>query len=109
MVKMEEPVMNEIQNHAKQFVYVGCRTTEERNARGKGIKVFEIQPDGEWKLIQTVKNLVNPSYLCKDITGKYLYTIHGDFSEISAFSVDEKTGMLTYIYRWKKSGSSFCR
>ena len=97
MVKMEEPVMNEIQNHAKQFVYVGCRTTEERNARGKGIKVFEIQPDGEWKLIQTVKNLVNPSYLFKDITRKYLYTIHGDFSEISAFSVDEKTGMLTYI------------
>lgn len=81
----------------KKFAYVGCRTTKERNARGKGIKVFEIRPEGEWKLIQTVGNLTNPSYLCKDQTGKFLYTIHGDFSEISAFSIDEKTGMLTYL------------
>ena len=32
------------------FVYVGCRTTKERKARGKGIKVFEIQKDGKWEL-----------------------------------------------------------
>ena len=81
----------------KRFVYVGCRTTKERNARGKGIKVFEIQPDETWNLIQTVENLENPSYLCKDTTGKFLYTIHGDFSEISSFSVDEETGKLTYM------------
>lgn len=81
----------------KRFAYVGCRTTKERNARGKGIKVFEMQPDGTWNLIQTVENLENPSYLCKDTTGKFLYTIHGDFSEISSFSVDEETGKLIYI------------
>lgn len=88
--------MNEMSNR-RRFAYVGCRTTEERKARGKGIKVFEIQPDEAWNLIQTVENLVNPSYLCKDTTGKFLYTIHGDFSEISSFSVDEKTGKLAYI------------
>ena len=27
----------------KQFAYVGCRTTKERNARGKGIRIFEIE------------------------------------------------------------------
>lgn len=24
------------------YAYVGCRTTRERNARGKGLKVYEI-------------------------------------------------------------------
>ena len=32
----------------KQFAYVGCRTTKERNARGKGIRIFEIE-NGTWK------------------------------------------------------------
>lgn len=35
----------------KRIVYVGCRTTEERNARGKGIQVFEIGQKEEWKKI----------------------------------------------------------
>lgn len=80
-----------------RYAYVGCRTTKERNARGKGIKVFEIGENGEWKLIQTVGNLVNPSYLCTDQTGKFLYTVHGDYSEISSFSVEEATGKLCLI------------
>lgn len=88
----------------KRIAYVGCRTTEERNARGKGIQVFEIGQKEEWKKIQTVEKLVNPSYLCKDQTGKFLYTIHGDFSEISAFSIDEKSGKLTYINRASTGG-----
>ena len=25
-----------------RYAYVGCRSTKERNARGKGLKVFEI-------------------------------------------------------------------
>ena len=27
----------------KQFAYVGCRTTKERKARGKGIRIFEVE------------------------------------------------------------------
>lgn len=81
----------------RRYAYVGCRTTKERNARGKGIKVFEIQENGEWNLIQLVENLVNPSYLCLDQTKRFLYTVHGDFSEISAFSIDEHTGKLAYL------------
>lgn len=61
-----------------QYAYVGCRTTKERNARGKGIKVFKILKNGEWELVQIVGNLVNPSYLCTDRTGKFMYTVHGD-------------------------------
>ena len=29
-----------------RYAYVGCQTTKERNARGEGLKTYEIQPDG---------------------------------------------------------------
>lgn len=79
----------------KQFAYIGCRTTKERNARGKGISVYEIT-DGNWKLLQIFSDLVNPSYLCMDETKRFLYTIHGDQSEISSFSIADD-GKITYI------------
>lgn len=72
---------------SKLYAYVGCRTTKERNARGKGIRVFEILPDNTWNAVQTLNAGENPSYLCMDRTGHFLYAIHGDFSEISSFSV----------------------
>ena len=35
------------------YAYVGCRTTKERNARGKGLKTYEIsESTGEWKELQ---------------------------------------------------------
>ena len=34
------------------YVYVGCRTTKERNARGKGLTVYGIRPDGGWEECQ---------------------------------------------------------
>lgn len=78
------------------YAYVGCRTTKERNARGKGIKVFQIQENKEWKLTQLVENLVNPSYFCFDQKQEYLYSIHGDFSEISAFKINPDNGHLIF-------------
>ncbi len=78
-----------------QIAYVGCRTTKERNARGKGISVYEIE-NGKWALKQIAKDLVNPSFLCMDRTEQYLYTIHGDKSEVSSFAIAED-GTLTYI------------
>ncbi|MDO5797615.1 MAG: lactonase family protein [Eubacteriales bacterium] len=80
-----------------KYAYVGCRTTKERNARGKGISVYQVDDTGKWELIQIVENLVNPSFLCLDKTGEFLYTIHGDKSEISSFSIDKATGKLFYI------------
>ncbi|MBR0249176.1 MAG: beta-propeller fold lactonase family protein, partial [Synergistaceae bacterium] len=78
----------------KKFAYVGCRTTKERNARGKGIKVFNAET---WGLLQTLEGLVNPSYLCFDKTGDFLYTIHGDFSEISSFRVNRENGNISLL------------
>lgn len=79
------------------YAYVGCRTTRERNARGKGLKVYQISDSGIWTEIQLVENLENPSYLCLDQTGEYLYTVHGDKEQVSSFRVDRDTGKLTYL------------
>ena len=76
------------------YAYIGCRTTKERNARGKGIRVYEIN-NGAWELKQIAKGQVNPSYLCLNEKQDRLYAIHGDFSEVSVYKVAED-GTLTY-------------
>lgn len=82
----------------KQFVYVGSRTTRERNARGNGIEVYESDcRTGLWRHLQTVEGLENPSYLCMDKTGQYLYTVHGDQRQASALKIDQASGKLTWI------------
>lgn len=89
------------------YAYVGCRTTKERNARGLGIQVYQVsQSTGEWKHIQTLENLVNPSYLAFDQTKNFLYSVHGDFSEISAFKVDMTSGKLSFINQVSTNGEN---
>lgn len=52
------------------FAYVGSRITRERNARGDGISVFQLdQLTGELVLVQAVGNLVDPSFLTLDASG----------------------------------------
>ena len=70
------------------IAYVGCRTTEHRNARGKGIRAFRIDEAGEWHEFQTLKTPEeNPSYQALDHTGKFLYSVHGDFTKASSYKV----------------------
>lgn len=77
------------------FAYVGSRTTRERNARGEGLSVFELDPrSGELERVQLVEGLVNPSYLLLDHSGERLYCVHGDQFEVSAFAVDRSSGQL---------------
>ncbi len=79
----------------RRYAYVGCRTTKERGARGKGIGVYRVTEHG-WEPVQVLEGQVNPSYLCLDRQKKHLYAVHGDFSQVSAYSVAED-GTLTYI------------
>ncbi|WP_343725718.1 beta-propeller fold lactonase family protein [Herbaspirillum huttiense] len=75
------------------FAYVGSRTTRERNARGDGISVYKVDvTNGNLELVQLVKDLVNPSFLALSRDGEFLYTVHGDLSDITAFKVDRATG-----------------
>jgi len=44
------------------YAYVGCRTTRERNARGEGIGVFDVEAKtGRLTFVQLLDGLVNPS------------------------------------------------
>lgn len=80
------------------FAYVGSRTTRERNARGDGINVYrEDAATGHLTHLQLVSGLANPSYLAFDRTRQFLYAVHGDLSDISAFRIDPATGRLTFI------------
>jgi 6-phosphogluconolactonase (cycloisomerase 2 family) len=89
------------------FAYVGCRTTRERNARGDGISVFKVDTvTGNLELVQLVKDLVNPSFFALSKDGQYLYTVHGDISDISAFKVDKMSGKLTFINRKSTHGKN---
>lgn len=76
------------------LAYVGCRTTTERNARGKGLCVYGVDAADRWEFIQLIEGLNNPSFLCLDATQSHLYAAHGDFSEVSSFAIEPSNGSL---------------
>ena len=79
-------------------VYVGCRTTRERNARGDGINLYRMEAaSGRWTHVQLVEGLPNPSFLALDRTGRFLYAVHGDTEEMSAFRIEPGSGHLTFL------------
>ena len=79
------------------YAYVGCRTTKERNARGKGLKTYEIsESTGEWKELQCLETEPNPSYQTLDLEKKYLYSVHGDITKVSSYKILED-GTLEYM------------
>jgi 6-phosphogluconolactonase len=89
------------------FAYVGSRTTRERNARGEGLSVFRVDPaTGIWTSVQVLRDLTNPSFLAFDRQRRFLYTVHGDLSEISAFRIDPQSGMLTFITQESTGGKN---
>jgi 6-phosphogluconolactonase (cycloisomerase 2 family) len=71
-----------------RFAYVGCRTSRERNAQGRGIQVYRIEADGRWQPHQRVDDLVNPSYLAFDRSRRFLHAVHGDSTEVSSFAIE---------------------
>ena len=88
----------------EKFAYIGCRTTKERKARGKGISVYKVDGDN-WELVQILEGQVNPSYLCLNKAQDRLYSIHGDFCQVSAFKIREN-GTLEYLNTVKTYGTN---
>ena len=66
------------------IAYVGCRTTRERGANGRGLSVFDVDAEGRWTQIQLVKGMVNPSFLVLDRHGDFLYAVHGDMTDVTS-------------------------
>jgi 6-phosphogluconolactonase (cycloisomerase 2 family) len=59
----------------------------ERHAQGRGLGVYRVAGEGQWKQIQLVEGLRNPSWLCLHPEEPVLYAVHGDFSQISTFDI----------------------
>jgi 6-phosphogluconolactonase len=89
------------------YAYVGSRTTRERNARGDGISIFTVDTErGTLGLVDVVGDLVNPSFLALSRSGDFLYAVHGDESEVSAFKIDRDTGLLSFVNRESTQGKN---
>ncbi|CAM6500779.1 lactonase family protein [Escherichia fergusonii] len=85
--------------------YIGTRTTALRNARGKGLSVWNINDDtGEWTQLQVLKEQENPSYLTFDNQQQFLYSVHGDYTDVTSYAIDETTGTLTFINKISLEG-----
>ena len=89
------------------FAYIGCRTSRERNAQGEGLSVYQFKPKtGKLSLIQLLKDLINPSYLCLNAKGDRLYVVHGDTTMISAYRVDQHTGTISALNHQDTEGKN---
>jgi 6-phosphogluconolactonase len=92
---------------ASYFAYVGCRTSRDRNARGDGITVYSVDAaTGRWQQVQLLPGLLNPSFLALSKDKRFLYTVHGDSSEISSFTIDAATGRITPLNQQSTQGKN---
>jgi 6-phosphogluconolactonase (cycloisomerase 2 family) len=77
--------------------YVGAFTTPQRKAHGDGINVYQIDPKNSvWTHLQLLKE-VNTSFLTIDRAQRFLYAVHADLDEVSAYSIDKQSGSLTAL------------
>ena len=89
------------------YVYTGCYTTKERGGHGEGINVYRFGiGTGHWSPVQQLTGLPNPSYLAFDRTRRFLYAVHGDSSDISAYSIDARSGKLALVNRAGTGGKN---
>ncbi|ALM51969.1 lactonase family protein [Halomonas huangheensis] len=89
------------------LAFIGCRTTQRRQARGKGISVYHVSDDGSsWEQLQCYEGLINPSWLVINRRGDRLYCIHGDRSDISAFAVHPVSGELRLLNQVSTGGAN---
>jgi 6-phosphogluconolactonase len=87
------------------FAYVGSYTSPERNGHGNGINVYRVDPrTGAFRHVQHLGRLENPSFLAINATGDRLYSVHGDRSEATSYSIDRETGLLAGLNRQSTGG-----
>jgi 6-phosphogluconolactonase len=91
---------------AALFAYVGAFTTPERKGHGGGINVYRVDPaSGTWSHEQLLE-VVNPSFLALDRAQRFLYAVHADLDEVSAYAIDKQTGHITALNRQSCGGKN---
>lgn len=86
--------------------------------KGKGVGIYTCRMDpesGELELMRTNSGITNPSYLAFDPTRSNLYAVNElktyqnkPTGTVSSFSVDTKTGQLTFLNRKPTGGTDPC-
>src|SRR5215470_16087657 len=88
------------------FAYVGAFTTPERKGHGGGINVYRVDPaSGAWSHEQLLE-IVNPSFLALDRAQRFLYSVHADLDEVSAYAIDKQNGRITALNRQSCGGKN---
>ena len=88
------------------FAYVGAFTTPERKGHGGGINVYRVDPaSGAWTHEQLLE-IVNPSFLTIDRAQRFLYSVHADLDEVSAYAIDKQNGRITALNRQSCGGKN---
>jgi 6-phosphogluconolactonase len=91
---------------AALFAYVGAFTTPERKGHGGGISVYRVDPvSGAWTHEQLLE-IVNPSFLIVDRAQRFLYSVHADLDEVSAYAIDRQSGHITPLNRQSCGGKN---
>jgi 6-phosphogluconolactonase len=91
----------------EMFAYVGAFTTAQRKGHGDGINVYRMDPrTGAWTHVQLLSGLVNPSFLALDHTQRFLYSVHADLDEVSAYAIDKNSGKLTALNKQSCGGKN---
>ena len=87
-----------------RFAYVGAFTTPERKGHGGGINVYRVDPaSGAWMHEQLLE-IANPSFLTLDRAQRFLYSVHADLEEVSAYAIDKQNGHITALDRQSCGG-----
>jgi 6-phosphogluconolactonase len=86
------------------FAYIGCFTEVSRKAKGKGISVYQIDPSGAWTLLQTLETVPNPQFIALDRQQRFLYSVHGDGTEVCAYAIDKPSGQLKFLNKQLTNG-----
>ncbi len=90
-----------------RFAYVGAYTTHRQAGKGNGLNVFLIEPAaGQWTHVQLLKDIVDPSFLAMDYHQRFLYCVHESLGEVSAFAIDQQTGLLEHLNTQSTGGQS---
>ncbi len=93
-------------NRGVLFAYVGAFTTPDRKGHGGGINVYRVDPaSGVWTHEQLLE-IVNPSFLALDRAQRFIYSVHANLDEVSAYAIDKQNGHITALNRQNCGGKN---
>ncbi len=96
------------QNNEELLVYIGTYT----RGKSEGIYVYRMESStGVLKFASVAKGINNPAFLAIDSQQRYLYAVNESgkpSGAVSAFSIDQQTGELTYLNQQSSHGVGPC-